>query len=114
MASLGFICEDWTNTLPRSDRPYIGVNATHKALARGAPPLDACTTITKYERMEALLLILSSVAIVIALYMGLLDDRRPRGAPQRSLFRTFDSDGTGGDKAGPKEAWRPTVRGRSR
>jgi len=37
--------------------------------------------------MEALMLVCDSVAIVLIVYMGLRDDRRPKGAPQTSLFR---------------------------
>jgi len=41
--------------------------------------------------VEVLAFLFDSFAILIALYLGLRDDRRPLGAPQRSLFRTFDS-----------------------
>ena len=40
--------------------------------------------------MEALLFLLNSAAVVVMVYMGLRDDRRPPGAPQTSVFRTFD------------------------
>jgi hypothetical protein len=40
--------------------------------------------------VEALLFILDSFAMVIVVYMALRDDRRPPGAPQTSIFRTFD------------------------
>jgi hypothetical protein len=42
--------------------------------------------------VEAVLLILDSLVLLIALYLGLRDDQRPPGAPQKSLFRTFDHD----------------------
>lgn len=42
--------------------------------------------------MEALSLIFDSVAMLIALYFGLRDDRRPPGTPQKSPFRTFNFD----------------------
>ncbi len=40
--------------------------------------------------MEALLFLLNSIAIVVVVYMGLRDDRRPPGTPQASVFRTID------------------------
>lgn len=40
--------------------------------------------------MEALLFLLNSVAVVVMVYMGLRDDRRPPGTPQASVFRTLE------------------------
>ncbi len=40
--------------------------------------------------MEALLFMLNSIAIVLMVFMGLRDDRRPPGAPHTSLFRMRD------------------------
>ena len=40
--------------------------------------------------MEALLFMLNSITVVLMVFMGLRDDRRPAGAPHTSLFRTRD------------------------
>lgn len=37
--------------------------------------------------MEALLLTLNGVVMIMVVYMGLRDDRRPPGDPMTSLFR---------------------------
>jgi hypothetical protein len=50
--------------------------------------------------MEAFLFLVDSIVVLILVYMGLRDDRRPPGTPQASLFRTFDYDAVrpgGGD-----------------
>ncbi len=40
--------------------------------------------------MEALLLMLNSIVVVIMVFQGLRDDRRPPGTPATSLFRMRD------------------------
>lgn len=40
--------------------------------------------------MEALLFMLNSIAVVLMVFMGLRDDRKPPGAPHTSLFRMRD------------------------
>ncbi len=40
--------------------------------------------------MEALLFMLNSMAIVLMVFMGLRDDRRPPGVPHTSFFRMRD------------------------
>ncbi len=47
--------------------------------------------------MEALLFMLDSIAVVLMVFMGLRDDRRPPGAPHSSLFRMRDEPVKGGD-----------------
>jgi len=42
--------------------------------------------------VEVISFFLDSIVLVIALYLGLRDDQRPPGTPQKSLFRTFDFD----------------------
>jgi hypothetical protein len=42
--------------------------------------------------VEVLSFVLDSIAMLIALYFGFRDDRRPPGAPQKSPFRTFEYD----------------------
>jgi hypothetical protein len=42
--------------------------------------------------VEAISFFLDSIVLLIALYLGLRDDQRPAGTPQKSLFRTFDYD----------------------
>ena len=54
----------------------------------GAP--DAC--ICGVSRVEALLFMLNTIALTVMIVMGLRDERRPPGTPQRSVFRTFDDD----------------------
>jgi hypothetical protein len=57
--------------------------------------------------VEALLLMLNSIAVLIVAYMGLRDDRRPPGTPQTSLFRTFDYDAVtpSDDHAQQRQDW---------
>ena len=40
--------------------------------------------------MEALFFLIDSVVILVLAYYGLMDERRPRGAPMRSPFRYFE------------------------
>jgi hypothetical protein len=42
--------------------------------------------------VESLIFIFDAIAILIVIYMGVRDDRRSPGTPQKSLFRTFDPD----------------------
>jgi hypothetical protein len=42
--------------------------------------------------VEVISFFLDSIVLLVALYLGLRDDQRPPGTPQKSLFRTFDYD----------------------
>jgi hypothetical protein len=42
--------------------------------------------------VEALSLMLSSIAVVLMIYMGLRDERRPPGKSAISLFRPIEDD----------------------
>ena len=50
--------------------------------------------------VEALLFMLNTVALAVMIVMGLRDERRQPGMPQRSVFSTFDDgDLRPGDQA---------------
>ena len=40
--------------------------------------------------VESLIFILDAIAVLTVIYMGVRDDRRSPGTPQKSLFRTKD------------------------
>ncbi len=54
--------------------------------------------------MEALLFMLDSIVIVVMVYMGLRDDRRPPSAPSTSLFRFRDQPAELMGRARPAQA----------
>jgi hypothetical protein len=64
--------------------------------------------------VEALLFMLNSIAVVVMVYMGLRDDRRARGTPQTSVFRTIDDDAVGPSNAAAPDRPNRTSRQRAR
>ena len=44
--------------------------------------------------MEALFFLIDSVVVIVLVYYGLMDERRPRNAPMRSPFRYFEGGRT--------------------
>ncbi len=53
--------------------------------------------------MEALLFMLNSFAMVVMIYMGLRDDRRPPGTPRTSVFRMTEDGVLRPDQAAKRE-----------
>ena len=54
--------------------------------------------------MEALFFLIDSVVILVVAYYGLMDERRPRGAPARSPFRYFEDGATSNSIAAARKA----------
>ncbi len=59
--------------------------------------------------MEALLFMLNSITIVLMVFMGLRDDRRPANAPHTSIFRMRDVPAGGAARPNSRGADAPDL-----